>query len=182
MMRFKDLGDYRPDENNAGRYRYEGAYYIPQVSGKALRLHKWKLMLLSLAPLLSIYLMGRLNTAGFRQLYVLLPFLALMFFSGRAAIGAFSMLLWKERMTQREYQQSFSMMQSGFRAAPFASGAMLIAILLFFFFGGKSSEEWPQFPLAAALAGLDFAALRLCEKLGVVRREQASGREGSDAL
>lgn len=181
-MRHRDLRDYQPSAETPGAYDYTGAYYVPSLQGKALRKRKWLLCLLCALQLPLLYLMGRLDTPGFRQLYVILPFLLLMYFCGRALISALSLWLWREMMTKRQHEQSAGPLKGCLKAAPYAAGAVLLAEIVFLALGGTLQREWPLLPLLLALALLDLYTSRLTEGLGLIIQPQGKAAAGDPLL
>ncbi|MHC1786320.1 MAG: hypothetical protein AB9880_04620 [Christensenellales bacterium] len=175
-MSKRDLQDYVPSPDARGGYLYKGAYYVPRLQGKALLRQKLLLCLLSALLLLLLYVIGRLDTPGLRQLYVMLPFLALLFFCGRAFFSALSLLMWKDAMTLRQYKQSHGPLKNCLRIAPYVCGALLLAQGLFLLLGGSFSREWPAMILVLLVASLDVFALHLTDKCGVLRQAQGDSQ------
>lgn len=171
-MRFKNLEDYQPSPGEKSGWRYTGAYYVPVLQGQALRRRKWQLSLLCLALLLPVYGIGRLDTPGFRQLYVIAPFLLLMYFCGRALISALSLFMWRESMTLRQHKQSYQPLRGCLRAAPWAAAALIVADMVYVFLGGAFMHEWPLLALAALLIALCYYTLELAQGLGITMQAQ----------
>ena len=147
----KDLMDYQPSLQAKGGYAYTGEYHVPVLRGKQLLHHKLLLCIITLAQALCVYVMGRADTPGFRQLYVMLPFLALVFFTGRGMIGAFSLFSWKDAMTKRQYQASRLPLEQSQRVLPFLCAALILSELVYFLSGGLLPGEGLVFVMALLL-------------------------------
>lgn len=144
-MRYrKDLSLYEPAGDGKGAYIYRGAYFAPQLSGKELTAWKVRIIVLSAVRLMYLYSMGRANTAGFLQLYVTLPFLALLFFAGFGFLAAVNLFAWKEKMTLRQYSISCKRLKISKNMSLLLTALLLAAELLFSIIsGGFLTEMWP---------------------------------------
>lgn len=154
----KDLGDYQPSSSAKGGYAYMGEYYVPILQGKRLLRHKLQLCAISALKVLCVYGMGSANSPGFRQIYVMLPFLALVFFAGRGLISACSLFAWKDAMTKRQYQASEKPLAQGQRILPFLCAALILAEVIFLLLGGAIQGEWLVLLMAFLLTGLSLSA------------------------
>lgn len=181
-MRFKHLEDYQPAPGAPGGYAYTGAWHVPTLKGRALRRRKAALSALCLLQLPLIYLMGRIDAPSFRQLYVILPFLLLIYFCGRALISALSLYLWRDMMTSREHDQSHKPLLHCLRAAPFAAGALLLTVILHLILGGDPAREWPLALLIPALVLLDLYTFKLAAGMGVIMQAQGKAPAGDPLL
>lgn len=168
----KDLNDYQPSLLAKGGYEYVGEYYVPVLRGRQLLLYKLLLCFLSIMQALCVYAMGRANSPGFGQIYVMLPFLALVFITGRSVIGAFSFFTWKDAMTKRQYQASVKPLVQSQHILPFLCIGFLLFELVFLFFGGAWRGEWFVLLMTFLLAGLSLLVKHVLARGALVKQAQ----------
>lgn len=145
-MRFrKDLEFYEPaGDGNKTAYVYRGVYYTPRLSGKELTVWKSSICVSCFVQLAFIFCMGRANSAGFLQLYVMLPFLALFFFSGFSFIAALNLFAWKSRMTIRQHSLSYKRLLRGEQISLFFAALLFVAEVIFALISANPAKErWP---------------------------------------
>ncbi len=152
-----------------------GEYYVPVLRGRHLLLHKLKLCLLSVVQALCVYAMGRANTPAFRQIYVILPFLALVFFTGRGMVSAFSFFTWRDIMTKRQYKASEMPFAQSQHLLPFLCAGLVLSETAFLLFGGALTEEWFVLLMAFLLAGLSLFAKHILSRGACVKQAQGEG-------
>ena len=140
----KDLDQYQlAGEGSKLRYVYRGAYHVPPLDPKRLRRAKVLLLLGSALQAILVFLMGWLNFPSFRQLYVTLPFLAVVFAAGKSLLAAASLFSWQDRMTARQHQLSWQALTAGSLMSAVAGGALLLGAAVFILFGGgRMDREW----------------------------------------
>lgn len=160
MGKRKDLDLYRLNESGGKlRYEYKGAWMVPPVPPHLLARAKILLTLCCALQAILVFLMGRLDFPSFRKLYVIIPFLAVLFFAGKSVIAAGMLFTWKDRMTFRQYQLSWRSL-TGVSLPGAVSGSLLMMSVLAdtIFLGGLIHKEWPLLLLillqAALSAGL----------------------------
>ena len=155
MRRRRDLGMYVLSEDGAKpRYVYRGPLYVPPIPRERLLRAKALLFLAAVLSGTLVFLMGKLNAPSFRALYVMLPFLALVFGAGWAVVASGSMFLWKDAMTQREHRVSWNALAAAGLLSALSGGAVAAAVIVFLLAdGGSLRAEWPLLPLAAAQVG-----------------------------
>lgn len=178
----KDLKDYQPSHLAIGGYVYTGEYHVPVLRGKRLLYHKLLLCIITIAQALCVYLMGRADSPGFRQLYVTLPFLALVFFAGRGIIGAFSLFTWKDTMTKRQYQASRLPLEQSQRALPFLCAALILSELVYFLLGGVPRGEGLVLMMAVILMLTSFLARNVLARGACVKQAQGSSPDAEARL
>ena len=160
MRRRKDLGLYKLVEK-AGKtvYEYRGDAYIPPLPLERLPRAKAMLFLGCLLQALLVFLMGRLDFPSFRRIYVVIPFLAVMFGTGKCLLSSAALFTWKSQMTLRQHQLSWSSLTAGSLISVLSSVLMLITVLGYLVLqGGQLQEEWLLFLLCAANILLSLAA------------------------
>ena len=170
----RDLSDYQPSHLAKGGYVYTGEYHVPVLKGKQLLHHKLLLCIITLAQALCLYVMGRADTPGFRQLYVMLPFLALVFFAGRGIIGAFSLFTWKDTMTKRQYQASRLPLEQSQRVLPFLCAALILSELVYFISGGLLRGEALVYMMAFLLTLSSMLARQALARGACVKQAQGN--------
>lgn len=170
----KDLKDYQPSDLAKGGYVYAGEYYVPVLKGKQLLQHKLLLCVITLAQALCVYVMGRADPPGFRQLYVTLPFLALVFFAGRGLVAAFSLFTWKDAMTRRRFQASRLPLEQSQRILPFLCAALVLSEIVYFILGGPVRGEGLVLLMAFLLTLTSALARRVLSRGACVKQAQGS--------
>ena len=145
MRMRKDLGLYKlSGDGKRLKYKYTGAYYVLPFSTSRLLRVKPVILLGCLFHVFIIFLMGKLNFPSFRKLYVIIPFLGLVFIAGRLFYAAVSLFSWKDKMTARQHQISWHSLASGSCISIAAGALLLIGVITdVLFFGGDLSSEWP---------------------------------------
>jgi hypothetical protein len=160
--RRKDLNDYQPESSAGKGYVYRGQYWQPSIQGSDLLFFKALMTAVTCVNFGLLYVMGRLNLPSLRMLYVVLPFLLLLFFSGRALLAAFSLFGWKEKMTLHQHKQSWKRLgQSGLLAALTGAALLLAEIIYLFFGGGQIQQETPMVVLIITSAAVMVAVWRV---------------------
>ena len=162
----KDLDLYHLDSDAGRGYVYTGQYWHPPVQQADLPLLKVLLLAVSIAQLGLIYLMGRLNLPSMRTLYVVLPFLLLLFFTGRAALAAAAMFGWKQKMTFNQHTRSWKRVGQSGLLATVAGGVLLIGQVVFLVWGtGQLETEWPMLLLILTSILVSAAIWRVMHSL-----------------
>jgi hypothetical protein len=168
----KDLNDYQPSLSAEGGYAYVGEYYVPVLRGKQLLLHKLMLCFLSMLQALCVYVMGRTNSPGFRQFYMMLPFLALVFFTGRGVVSAFSLFTWHEAMTKRQYRASEKPFVQSQRILLFLCALLLLTELIFLLIDGSWQGERFVLLMVFVLTGLSLLSQHILARMPSVKQAQ----------
>ncbi len=106
MRRRKDLDLYQPAEDGK-TYVYQGAYYKLSVPEEKKRLLRIKLFAFSFLALALLIVSGLINPDGLRQLYVVFPYLAALYYGGKAVLQSISAMGMPDLMTLRQKNQSF---------------------------------------------------------------------------
>ncbi len=150
----KDLDQYQlAGEGSKLRYVYRGAYHVPPLDPKRLRRAKVLLLLGSALQAILVFLMGWLNFPSFRQLYVTLPFLAVVFAAGKSLLAAASLFSWQDRMTARQHQLSWQALTAGSLMSTVAGVVLPLGAAVFILSGGgRMDREWGLLLLCAAQA------------------------------
>ncbi len=145
MGKRKDLDLYRLNEIGGKlRYQYTGAWMVPPVPPHLLARVKILLTLGCVLQAVLVFLMGRLDFPSFRKLYVIIPFLAVLFFAGKAVLAAGMLFTWRGRMTIRQHQLSWGSLAGASLPGAVSGGLMMMAVLAdTMFFGGFIDREWP---------------------------------------
>lgn len=152
----KDLGLYR-QEKGRNKYVYTGAYLAPLTAPARLKQFKALLLLAALVCALLVFTMGRLNLPSFRALYVILPFLGLIYAVGRCVWAAGHLFAWKDRMTVNQYGVSWKRFALYVAVSAVFSAVLLLSVLAFLFWGGGAiAAEWPLFVLCALEGGISL--------------------------
>jgi hypothetical protein len=152
VRRRKDLGLYKLIEK-AGKtyYEYQGDAYVPPVPLEWLPRVKAMLIFGCLVQAVLVFLMGRLNFPSFRRFYVVIPFLLVMFGTGKSLLSSFSLFTWKTRMTLRQHHLSWSSLTIGSLISLVSSVLLLLAVLVYLVLqGGQLHEELLLLILCAA--------------------------------
>lgn len=153
----KDLNLYQLDEGRK-RYTYTGEYLTPLPGAAGLPGFKLLLLSGSLMSALLVFVMGRLDLPSFRALYVILPFLGLVFAVGRCLWAAAHLFGWKERMTVNQFRISWKALQRYALLASALSALLMLAGLAFLIWGGGSLfAGWPLFALCMLEFGLSLS-------------------------
>lgn len=153
----KDLELYRLDEGRK-KYVYTGGYLAPDTAPLRLLHFKALMVLAALVCALLVFVMGRMNLPSFRTLYVVLPFLGLLFSVGRCLWAAGSLFSWKDRMTANQYRVSWKNFELYAVIAAVLSLALFLSVLAFLFWGGGVfSTESPLFVLCVLLGGISLS-------------------------
>ncbi len=178
----KDLKDYQPSHLAKGGYVYTGEYHVPVLKGRQLLYHKLLLCIITIAQALCVYVMGRADSPGFRQLYVTLPFLALVYFAGRGVVAAFSLFTWKDAMTRRRYQASRLPLEQSQRILPFLCAALILSELVYFMLGGLARGEGLVLVMAFLLTLTSVLARRVLARCACVKQAQGSSPDAETRL
>ena len=150
MRRRKDLSLYQPDPGGGKGYVYRGSYWEPPLKGGEIICFKALMTSLAFTQLLLVFAIGRLNLPSMRTLFVVLPFLALLFFSGRMALASSFMFGWKDRMTQHQHESTWLRLKQSGMLAALTGCAFIIGQIAHLLFGaGDIRIEWPMFVLQA---------------------------------
>ncbi len=187
MGKRKDLDLYRLVESDGKlRYEYQGAWHVPSVSPPFLLRIKILLLLGCVIQAILVFLMGKLDFPSFRKLYVIIPFLAVLFSAGKSFIAAVMLFTWRDRMTLRQHQLSWHSLAVGSLASAVSGGLLLMSVLMdVLFFGGHFHEEWPLLLLNLPQAVLAlFLHFFMKEKPCLVRPNlnTASAGEAQDRI
>lgn len=144
MRRRKDLDMYKLAESDGKlHYEYQGAWHVPSVAPPLLARLKILMLLGCVIQAILVFLMGKLDFPSFRKLYVIIPFLAILFFAGKSAIAAIMLFTWRDRMTFRQHQLSWHSLEAGSLGSAVSGGLLLMSALMdVLFFGGHFHEEW----------------------------------------
>ncbi len=166
MRRRKDLGMYvLNDDRDNPRYEYRGPSYVPPVPAGKLPRVKALLLAASVVHAALVFLMGRLNLASLRVLYVTLLWLLLVFGAGWGVIAAVSLFFWKEKMTQREHRTSWNALGAAGLLGVIAGAAAMAGVVLFVLFGGGNMRnEWSMLALLAAQAAISLVVFLYIQK------------------
>lgn len=179
MARFKrvQLEHPFPDDNRG--LDDKGGSYHPLLSKEALRKAKIAFLILSLFELALIYLMGRSDPMGLRTLYVLPFFLLLLFFAGQSLLASFSMLGWKEKMSQRQHKLGWQRFRRDQAGCAVVSLLLIVADVVMIALGSPVQDEMLLLFPALATGLLGFAAWRYVRKIPCEERAPAltSGKE-----
>ena len=164
-MRFrKDLQFYRKDENSKQGYRYEGENFLAPVDPGCLQGIKIILTVASFVQAGLVFLMGRLDFPSLRTLFTIIPYLGLIYASGRCLWAAVHLFTWKNRMTIRQKQVSWKALQDHSMISAIAGVLIFLAVIGFLLWGnGSVAEEWRLLLLCTiqpALAWLIHVALK----------------------
>lgn len=160
MRMRKDLGLYKlSGDGNRQKYKYTGSYYVLPFSTSQLLRVKRMVLLGCFFHVLMVFLMGKLNFPSFRKLYVIIPFLGLVFIAGKLLYAAVSLFSWKDRMTARQHQLSWHSLASG-SCISIAAGSLLLvgAVADVLLLGGHLSSEW----LLLVLCSLQISLSAYC--------------------
>ena len=160
MRRRKDLGLYKlVEKSGKTAYEYQGDAYVPPLPLDRLPGVKALLLLSCILQAALVFLMGRLDFPSFRKVYVVIPFLAVMFGTGKCLLSSAALFTWKTRMTLRQHQLSWSSLTGGSLVSMFSTGLFLLAVLAYLMLqGGRFDEEWPLLLLCAGNFLLVLAA------------------------
>ncbi|MDD6175426.1 MAG: hypothetical protein PUC59_06670 [Firmicutes bacterium] len=110
---------------------YKGDYYCPQWTPRQKRAVKTGGALLTACSVALFVLVGLLNTAGSRQYYVLLPFLATSFPIAFNIFAIFRLLASSDRMTIDVFHNSFLRLRRSSVTAFLVAAAGIIGDVIF---------------------------------------------------
>ena len=164
MRRRKDLEEYTRVEQKteAGGsktvWTYRGSYYCMPLSGRRLRLLKSGLLLLAAVQAVLLFLAGYGNPDGLRRLYVVMPFLIVLFFVGRNLLQAITFLVTPDRMTRRQSENTVIGMALSAKVMFFCAAVLALTQVIFMILSGDSDAP-ESITLIATLALMLASAL-----------------------
>lgn len=160
----KDLGLYRREDGQK-KYTYAGGYLTPGLEASRQAFFKALMLLAALVCALLAYAMGRLNLPSFRALYVILPFLGLVYAVGRCLWAAAHLFSWKERMTVHQFAVSWKSLQLHALVSAALSFALILSVLAFILWGGGVLPlEGPLMVLCALSCAVSLAIHKVLQQ------------------
>ena len=163
MRRRKGLEDYVPLEqlNEAVEsktvWTYRGSYYCMPISGRRLRRLKTALLMLAMLQGGLLFVSGFGNPDGLRRLYVVLPFLIVLFFAGRNLVQAVTFMITPDRMTRRQSENTVIGMALG--AKILVIGGALLALAQIIHLMLSRDDNVTDRNALAAMLGLMLSAV-----------------------